>query len=99
MHVVNISGRPRDNFLWFGAGSRRARDIRAEELEDLADRGWKGLEGWEVEQVDAMYEDDENQWAMLRFGPDGSVSLEMFFLVDKGEDGWRSEPPVDLPLD
>jgi len=41
--LVNLSGRPRDSVLWFGAGGRRARDIRGREDEWFAEAGWTGL--------------------------------------------------------
>ena len=89
LQLINVSGRPRNAVLWFGSGGRRARDIRGEEIEDLVDRGWKGLEGWKVEHLDAMLDDEENQWAELRVSAGGEIRGEIYFLVDHGKDGFR----------
>lgn len=93
-HLVNISGRPRDSFLWIGDGARRARDIRGRELEILGSAGWRRgeLQGWTIEQLDGMFDPDteENQWGELTIAPDGTLEMEMFFLVDRGAAGYES---------
>lgn len=93
-HLVNVSGRPRDSFLWFGDGARRAQDIQGRELDFLGRAGWNrnDLEGWSVQQLDAMTDKDTeaNQWVEITVAPDGSLSGEAFYLVDRGEGGYRS---------
>lgn len=93
-HLMNVSGRPRDSFLWWGDGSRRAQDIQGREIEHLGRAGWRRefLEGWTIEQLDAMTDKDTeaNQWAEITVHPDRRVEVEMFFLVDRGEGGYRS---------
>jgi hypothetical protein len=89
---ANLSGRPRNSFLWFGAGARRAKDIRGEELDHLIKVGWRReeLEGWQFEQLDGMFEDEENQWGELTIYPGGKMEMEVFFLVDRGNGGYAS---------
>jgi hypothetical protein len=89
---ANLSGRPRNSFLWFGAGARRAQDIRGKELDHHLKVGWRRehLEGWQLEQLDGMFEDEENQWGELTIYPDGKMEMEVFFLVDRGNDGYAS---------
>jgi predicted phosphodiesterase len=93
-HLVNISGRPRDSFLWIGDGARRARDIRGREVEQLIRVGWRreDVQGWKIEQLDGMFDKntEENQWAELTIEPDGPLEVEMFFLVDRGAGGYAS---------
>jgi len=86
--VMNISGRPRNSFAWFGADARRARDIAGVERDYFADAGWTGLDVWSIEQLDAMIGEEENQWAEVRITP-GGVEAEVFFLVDEGAGGVR----------
>jgi len=87
--VMNISGRPRNAALWYGKSQRRAHDIAGREVEFLRDEGWKGLDGWTIDQLDAMTGEEQNQFAELRVTPDG-LEGEIFFLVDKGRGGTRS---------
>jgi hypothetical protein len=97
LHLVNISGRPRDAFLWIGAGKRRARDIRGEEHEFLADAGWTGLERWRITQEDVMGKEGEaDQFALFAVEEDGGLVLEMRFLDDEEPDGMRHGAPVRL---
>jgi len=94
--LINVSGRPRDSFLWFGAGSRRARDLYGREIAWFHARGFTGLEGWSVAQEDVMVEDEANQFAILEVTPDGSVTLEMNYLDPESPDGLRREPTVAI---
>ena len=94
MHVVNVSGRPRTAFLWIGDGARRARDLRGEEREWFTDKGFRGLERWRIEQVEAMREDERNQFATIDVGADGQLSLQIHF-VD-GLDDVSSTPAIVL---
>jgi hypothetical protein len=88
--VVNISGRPRDGVLWVGSGSRRARDIRGREDEWLEEKGWTGLDRWDVSQEEVMLESDEaNQFAVFDLESDGSLFLQAFFLDDEAPGGLR----------
>ena len=48
------------------------------------------LEGWQLEQLDGMFEDEENQWGELTIHPDGKMEMEVFFLVDRGGGGYAS---------
>jgi hypothetical protein len=93
-HLVNVSGRPRNSFLWFGAGARRAQDIRGREIEQLIRTGWRRelLEGWKIEQLDGMFDEETeaNQWAQITVRPDGPLEIEMFYLVDEGQGGYES---------
>ena len=95
-HLVNLSGRPRNDVLWFGRDDRRARDIRGEEIATLREAGWRDLEGWTIRQVDAMLGDGSNQWAELRLRPGAPVEMEVFHLVDEGRGGTRSDGAVVL---
>lgn len=84
--VVNLSGRPRNDFLWFGAKARRARDIRGVERERLRDWGWTDVDRWQIKQEEVMLKRDEaNQFGVFEVTTDGEIHLETFF-VDKDED-------------
>ena len=96
LQLVNISGRPRPSFLWFGAGARRARDIRGRESAWLADAGWDGLEDYEIEQEEAMTGDEANQFGLFTVEADGGLLQEMVWLDGEAERGYRVDPPVRL---
>lgn len=87
--VMNVSGRPRNSVLWYGKAQRRAHDIAGSEAAYFADEGWTGLDGWTIEQLDAMTGDGANQFAELRVTPDG-LEGEVFYLIDEGRGGTRS---------
>jgi hypothetical protein len=89
--LLNLSGTPEPSFLWFGAGARRARNIQGSEKPWLYDRGWRGLEEWEITQEDVMDENESNQYGLFTVDADGGISLEMRFL-----DRPAPEPPVRL---
>lgn len=97
LELVNLSGRPRNEFLWFGRSARRARDIAGRELSWLAGKGWRDLGGWRIEQRAAMVEDESNQFGIFTVTPAGRISLEMCFLDERQPAGLRREPP--LPID
>jgi len=78
--LVNLSGRPRDAFLWFGAGARRAEDIRADADTWLTDAGWD-LGDWSVTQDAVMGSPELNQYGIFTVGPDGQLGLEVRFLA------------------
>jgi hypothetical protein len=82
--LVNLSGRPRNDLLWFGAAPRRARDLRGREKAMLAESGWLDLDRWEITQTEAMLADDADQFAIVTIGPDGGLWLEARFLEDDG---------------
>ena len=86
LHQVNVSGRPRTTFLWFGAGSRRPRDIRGREVAWLTEEGWDDLDGWKIEQLDVMTDDERNQFALFEMDDMGSLSLQMCFVDDDGRE-------------
>jgi hypothetical protein len=94
--LINVSGRPRNGFLWFGAGARRARDLRGEEIAWFSDHGFTGLEGWTVIQEDAMVEDEANQFAVVEVTSAGGVTLEMNYLDPEEPEGLRTEAAVPL---
>ena len=94
LRLVNLSGRPRDGFLWFGSGSRRTRDLSGRELAWLEEHGWKDLEGWEIEQEHAMTGEQANQCGLFTIDENGTLHLEMVFLED--DRGVRRETPVRL---
>jgi hypothetical protein len=97
MHLVNLSGRPRDAVLWFGAAPRRARDIRGGELDWLREKGWRGLDAWEIRQEDVMLEGREaDQFALCTAGPDGDLLLETFFLDAGAPGGFRRVAAIRL---
>ena len=97
MSLINLSGRPRNSFLWFGARSRRAKDLRDKETKWLAKKGWEDLEGWTITQEDAMTKNEANQFGLFSVKTDGSVSLEMYYLDKDSPDGFRLDPEVELP--
>jgi len=92
--LLNVSGRPRDGFLWFGAGARKARNIAGKEEEWLTEHGWPRLEGWEIEQRHAMVDDEANQCAMFTMDADGALGLELVYVEKDGD--VRRDPPVRI---
>jgi hypothetical protein len=91
-HIVNLSGRPQPAFLWFGDEQRRAREIpEGGEIAWFLSRGWSGLEGWEVEQEEAMVKDEADQFALFRVEADGGMTMSLRFMNRPGLD-----PPVRL---
>jgi len=90
MVLVNVSGRPRDGFLWFGSSKRRARDLRGREDAWLEEQGWNGVDRWEVTQEDWMAEREEaNQFGVFDVEPDGGVFLQVCFLDEDAPGGLR----------
>jgi hypothetical protein len=94
MTLINISGRPRDGWLWFGKGKRRAHDIRGEEREYLVKAGWTGLESWELVQEEPMIEKQANNFGLFTVDREGMISVEMFFLHDDFTSGIKRERAV-----
>ncbi|MFO7655131.1 MAG: metallophosphoesterase [Candidatus Krumholzibacteriia bacterium] len=95
LHVVNVSGRPRDSFLWFGASERRVQDITGHEQRFFLTRGFENLDRWKIEQVEAMLDTETNQYALVDVEPDGSLRLQVYFLTD-GDEMVVHHPPVVL---
>jgi 3',5'-cyclic AMP phosphodiesterase CpdA len=96
LQLVNISGRPRSSFLWFGAGARRARDIRGQERAWLEKAGWNGLEAYEIVQEQAMTADEVNQFGLFTVEADGGLLQEMVWLDEDAESGYHTDPPIRL---
>ncbi len=94
--VINFSGRPRSSFLWFGAGSRRARDIRGHEQQWLAAHGWHDLSGWQLAQEDAMTASEADQFGVFTVEPAGGLLLELCYLEPAAPGGVRRVPAVRL---
>jgi hypothetical protein len=95
--VVNISGRPRDAVLWFGAGSRRAHHIGGIEHEWFDDLGWLGLDHWEIHQEEVMLRPEEaNQFAIFTVEPNGDLRLQVHFLDEDWPGGSRTRREVLL---
>lgn len=94
LRLVNLSGRPRDGFLWFGSGSRRTRDLAGREHAWLEEHGWHDLDGWKIEQEHAMTGDQANQCGLFTLDASGILWLEMVYLRDEG--GVRRESAVRL---
>lgn len=90
--IVNLSGRPRASFLWFGEDARRAEEIPAGgEQFWFYDRGWRDLDGWEISQDDAMVRDEADEYAIFQVEPDGGVTMAVRFMNKPSLD-----PPVRL---
>ncbi len=87
--LINVSGRPRSAVLWFGASRRRARDLRGRELAELADRDWLDLEGWSITQVDAMLDEQANQFLILDLPPTGAPGYRVHYLDEEAAGGLR----------
>lgn len=97
LQLVNLSGRPRDGFLWFGDSERRPEDISGREETWLAEEGWRDLDGWTITQEHAMKKKNEaDQFAAFRVGPDGSLRMEMTYVGRKKSARLRRDPVVLL---
>jgi 3',5'-cyclic AMP phosphodiesterase CpdA len=95
--LVNLSGRPRDSLLWFGAGDRRPADIRGEEASWLAEEGFEPLAGWTISQESVMSKSEEaDQLAVFEISPNGRLTMEVRFLDEDAPEGIRSAPVVEL---
>ena len=90
MKLVNLSGRPRNSFLWFGAGSRRAKDLSEKDPDWLEQKGWD-LGPWTVQQDDVLGDPEWNQFGLFTVGPRGSLDMELW-LVDEDDDPLVREP-------
>lgn len=88
--LLNVSGRPRPSFLGLGRGQRVARDLEGEEIRYFLRNGWDDLDDWKIEQLDAMLGRGANQWVELVL-VEGRIEAEVFYLVDGGRSGVRSE--------
>jgi len=79
--LVNLSGRPKSAFLWFGEGARRAKMIPSGgERFWLYDRGWRGAEKWDISQDDAMVHDEADQYALFNVEPDGGITMAVRYM-------------------
>jgi len=79
-HLVNLSGRPKPSFLWFGAGERRSQEVHGDATAWLSEKGWRDLDGWTVSQEDVMAEDEADQLGLFTVDADGGITLSMRFL-------------------
>ena len=98
LRLLNLSGRPRPGFLFFGAGARRAQDIRGREIEWLAAQGWQGIADYEVIQVDAMTGQETNQYGWFVVDSDGGMSMELNRQDPEDPAVFRSDAPVALTV-
>ena len=94
--VLNLSGRPRSGLYRLFDRTRHPRDISNREEEWLEQRGWRGLESWEIIQEEAMVEEVRNQFGIITVGADGELTLEVIFLDDAIPGGLDPAPPVRL---
>ena len=62
---------------------RRARDIRGREITALRERGWDIDPGWQIDQLEAMTENERNQWVELRFNQ-GTIEGQVFYVDPEG---------------
>lgn len=85
MALVNLSGRPRTGFLWFGRDERRARDIRGREMKWLEENGWRGLADWTIVQEDLMPDPGQNQFAIIDVGPREATLTIHFLDAESGD--------------
>jgi hypothetical protein len=80
-YIVNLSGRPRPTFLWFGDDARRAQMIQSgAERFWLYEQGWRDLDGWEFTQEDCMVHDEADEYAVFRVEPDGGMTMAVRFM-------------------
>lgn len=93
--LINLSGRPRNSFLFFGAGRRRPKDLRGREAAWLEKKGWD-LGGWRITQEEAMLENERDQFAVFTALEDGSLTFQVHFLEEKGPGPVRASDPVRL---
>ncbi len=96
LRLINLSGRPRPSFLWFGAGARRARDIAGHEDEQLTKDGWTHLAEYRIVQEEAMTGTQADQSGIFSVEPDSSLSLQMLWLDDEAPRGLRFDLPIHL---
>lgn len=91
---VNISGRPRNAFLWIGAGSRRARDIRDQGTAWFEENGWGDLSGWTLVQEQVMTKDAEADQFCLFSVSGEELRFEARFLDPDSPGGTRAGAEV-----
>jgi len=95
---LNLSGRPRDSFLWFGAGARRVHDIQGKEIEELEDDGFEGIDAFDIQQVEAMTEDERNQLAIMTVSETGALRMQLvYFDRDRPYDAQMGSERALLP--
>ena len=97
MAVVNLSGRPRTSFLWFGRDARKARAIKRMNSEWFSEEGWEDMAGWDISQPDLMPKPSLNQFALVSVEPDGTLSLEVHFIDEDAPRGTLRRPRAYLP--
>jgi len=96
LRLVNLSGRPRNSFLWFGAASRRARDMRGVEARVLRDAGWR-LGALRVTQEEWMPASEEaDQFARFDVSPAGAIRMTLGYLAGPAFERVRWGKPVEI---
>ncbi len=93
LRLFNVSGKPHG---FFGAGRRRAHDLRGREDAWFAEQGWEGTRGWSIVQEGAMVADEANQFVVVDVDGEGGMTAEIFFLDPDFPEGLRSEPAFRL---
>ncbi|NNM32316.1 MAG: hypothetical protein HKO53_04595 [Gemmatimonadetes bacterium] len=94
LRLVNLSGRPRNAFLWFGAGSRRPQNLTGE-TDWFARHGWD-LGPWTITQEDVMGSPERNQFGLFTVGPRGELDLELSFLGQDPPHAVETRPRIGL---
>lgn len=89
LRLVNISGRPRESILWFGAYDRRARAIRGRENAWLREHGFPRLDDWEIRQEDVMTGGGSNQYGIVTVESGGGLVMDVRFLDPARSGGSR----------
>lgn len=96
LRLVNLSGRSRNSFLWFGAASRRARDIRGGETRFLRDAGWR-LGAFRVVQEELMLAHAEaDQFARFDVSSAGALRMTLAYLKGPRFESVRWAEPVEI---
>jgi hypothetical protein len=94
MRLINISGRPRSGFLWFGAGARRARDVRGDETDWFAEQGWTGMDRWRFVQEDVMPDPERDEFVLFTVAGDGGMTFQVCYLDRDGKGEVERQAPV-----
>lgn len=96
LRLVNLSGRPRAGFLFFGAGARRARDLAGREFAWLAEHGWRHLDAYDITQEQAMTGVETNQFGVFSVSPDGGIAMVLRRQDPAAPSRFAAETPVRI---